>query len=213
MSTHHFSVPPGIRFRDERSRQNFDLAMSGKKNAAGFRPVVAITGRQPGVGKSLLASRILESGYGSALPCVPPRSARGWQRLLGGALKLGYLFLDDVEPPVVIPGCFWRPDLQVVLTGTNLELSEDLPGRALCIHLEAGEGPRKIESPESARVWRETVDWCDQRDESFDPQHVALADLAERLEKERNDARRVAEEAVGLLDSEGYEVNEVPWKA
>ena len=44
------------------------------------------------------------------------------------------------------------------------------------------------ENPETDKVWHETLDFCNKRDEYPDPQHVALANLCEKLERQRNEA-------------------------
>lgn len=42
-------------------------------------------------------------------------------------------------------------------------------------------------TPETDKLWRETLEWCVNRDESHDPQHAALANLSERLERQRDE--------------------------
>jgi hypothetical protein len=39
-------------------------------------------------------------------------------------------------------------------------------------------------TPQTDKVWHETLDFCNKRDEYPDPHHVALANLAEKLERE-----------------------------
>lgn len=41
-------------------------------------------------------------------------------------------------------------------------------------------------TPETSRAWKAVVDWSNGRDETFDPMHVHLAELAEKLERERD---------------------------
>jgi hypothetical protein len=52
-------------------------------------------------------------------------------------------------------------------------------------------------TPETDVEWYATLDWCNKRDEAHDPQHAALANLCEKLERERDEARgalrRIAE--------------------
>lgn len=43
-----------------------------------------------------------------------------------------------------------------------------------------------METPITNRIWHETLDWCNKRDEVPDQQHVALANHAELMEAERN---------------------------
>jgi hypothetical protein len=48
------------------------------------------------------------------------------------------------------------------------------------------------DTPESSAAWHDCIAWLNQRDEREDPHHVALANLAEKLERERNEARQIA---------------------
>jgi hypothetical protein len=41
----------------------------------------------------------------------------------------------------------------------------------------------EYQTPETQKVWHATIDWCNKRDAMQDPQHVALANLAESLER------------------------------
>lgn len=49
---------------------------------------------------------------------------------------------------------------------------------------------RLSDTPESSAAWHDCIAWLNGRDEREDPHHVALANLAEKLERERNEARR-----------------------
>jgi len=44
----------------------------------------------------------------------------------------------------------------------------------------------KSDTPETDEKWSATLEWCSQRNESHDPHHAALANLCEKLERERN---------------------------
>jgi hypothetical protein len=48
-------------------------------------------------------------------------------------------------------------------------------------------------TPETTSAWYAALDWCRLRGEGHDPHHAALANLAEKLERER-DARYTIEE-------------------
>jgi len=47
----------------------------------------------------------------------------------------------------------------------------------------------KSDTPETDRAWHDCIAWLNQREEREDPHHVALADLCEKLERERNESR------------------------
>lgn len=54
--------------------------------------------------------------------------------------------------------------------------------------------------PETTAAWYAALDWCRLRGEGHDPHHAALANLSEKLERERDaarDALRVLAAAVG----------------
>jgi hypothetical protein len=65
-------------------------------------------------------------------------------------------------------------------------------------------------------VWSETVSWCNSRDEYHDPYHAKLANLAGKLERERDEARREAEawRAFARLNVAGNvaEKKKFPWE-
>ena len=42
------------------------------------------------------------------------------------------------------------------------------------------------DTPETTKAWHECLNWCHARDEYHDPHHAALANLAERLERQRD---------------------------
>lgn len=42
------------------------------------------------------------------------------------------------------------------------------------------------DTPETDAEWHATLDWCNKRNESHDPHHASLANLCEKLERERN---------------------------
>ena len=44
-------------------------------------------------------------------------------------------------------------------------------------------------TPETTSAWYAALDWCRLRGEGHDPHHAALANLAEKLERERDEAR------------------------
>ena len=158
MTAEKGQLPTWLRFRDEESARNFGLAMAGGLNDFGFRPMVAITAPGPATGKSWLARHILMSRYGSAMMCSLPTTERRWERMLCACLADGYLFVDDAPSPVksdilarFLTAKKWQSprhdadesvtldvDLQVVVTGNGLRLSDDLSRRAIWIHLAGG---------------------------------------------------------------------------
>ncbi len=159
MTANNEQLPSWLRFRDEESERNFGLAMAGDVNEFGFRPMVAINAPAPGIGKTWLARHILGSRYGSARTCLPPSTERQWERMLCACQVDGYLFVDDVPAPLVsdrlarfLTAKKWQSpwledgetvmldvDVQVVVAGNHLRLSDDLSRRSIWIHL-AGEG-------------------------------------------------------------------------
>lgn len=57
----------------------------------------------------------------------------------------------------------------------------------------------KSDTPKTDRALHDFFAWLKQREEREDPHHVALADLCEKLERERNEARAYADKlAQGL---------------
>lgn len=149
------NIPDGISFRDEGSRENFFKAMKGDLNQYGFRPMIAITASRPGSGKTALARHILEARGLPSAPTMMPLKEQGWEKLLPAAIPRGYLFLDNVYGTfnsstlsafLTSKSWSWRVlgstrieearlDVQVVVTGNNIELGEDLLRRSLVIDL------------------------------------------------------------------------------
>lgn len=66
------------------------------------------------------------------------------------------------------------------------------------------------ETPETHKAWQEALSWCEKRNESHDPHHAALANLAEKLERERDEARRLAFEYRRVWEKVSDAVDETP---
>ena len=148
-------LPQGIRFADEASETNYRKAMDGELNEYGFKPLIVINASGPGTGKTRLAHHILEARFGSSAACEMPMREQPWERLIPAVLERGYLFMDNVRGPVNSPTLAalltskewsWRKlgtqkiesakvDLQVIVAGNGVQLSEDLARRAIWIEL------------------------------------------------------------------------------
>lgn len=61
------------------------------------------------------------------------------------------------------------------------------------------------DTPETNKAWSDCLAWCHSRDEYHDPQHAALANLATKLERERDAARAALMLAAEWgISSDGY---------
>jgi len=59
---------------------------------------------------------------------------------------------------------------------------------APCSGLDGSPCSQLRPTPETTKAWHEALDWCRLRGEAHDPHHAALANLAEKLERERDAA-------------------------
>ena len=74
--------------------------------------------------------------------------------------------------------------------------AETTPSRAVVVSDACS---RFRPTPETTAAWYAALDWCRLRGEGHDPHHAALANLAEKLERERDAARESLTELYGAL--------------
>ena len=64
-------------------------------------------------------------------------------------------------------------------------------------------------TPETSAAWAATIAWLNSRDQREDPRHVALANLAEEMERERDSLASALRELTELpLCGAAYEIIE-----
>lgn len=150
-----YDVPDGIRFADEGSAENYQKAMAGDVNEHGVKPVIAIHSPRPASGKSRVARHILEARFGSSAASMQPQGEEGWEKSLIAAQARGFFFVDNFRGRLksstlssFVTAKEWsfrklgttevesiKPDVQVVIAGNSLVMSEDMLRRVMWIEL------------------------------------------------------------------------------